>query len=153
MQEQQKIDFKKIRSQYFLKYGVEVDDITIVVALIVIEATIKQFTGQNRKLDLAIEKMNAASERINAANKTLMADSKNPRAQAFWFGMGQWGLGLILGIAIISLFYCMHIHKQQEADKTSVQLQWYRKFYDAFQNGDKKTFDDFIKSNPRPEDN
>ncbi len=153
MTQQKTIDFKKIRSVISLRYGTELDDTSITILSILATGQREEFTNQNEKLNLAVEKMNVAGEKIKASKKTLMVDPHKPKSQAFWFGLGQWGLGLILGVVFISLFYGIHICRQQEENQSAVQLHWYRKFYYIFQNGDKKAFDEFIRNNPRPEDN
>ena len=153
MTQQKTIDFKKVRSNISLKYGTELDDTSITILSILATGQKEGFSRLNEKLSLAVDRINDATEKINASKKTLMVDSHNSKSQAFWFGMGQWGLGLVLSVVFISLFYSIHICRQQEENQSAIQLQWYRKFYDIFNNGNKKEFDDFIKSNPRPEDN
>jgi hypothetical protein len=152
MTQQKTIDIKKIRSSISLLYGTELDDTSITILLVLATGLKEEFTSPNKKIDLAIEKIDAAIEKINASQKTLMVDPHNPKSQAFWFGLGQWGLGLILSVVFISLFYGVHICRQQEETQSAIQLQWYRKFYDTFQDGNKKEFDDFIKNNSKPQD-
>jgi hypothetical protein len=62
---------------------------------------------------------------MNAANSSLQVDTKNPRTQTFWFGMGKCGLALILAISIAIIFYGFHLSDEELARKTPELLKWY----------------------------
>jgi hypothetical protein len=85
------------------------------------------------------------------SNNSLQAAQNNPRAQAFWFGMGKWGLALIFGISISSCLYIYHLSQEDQALKTTALLNWYGEYYKVSQTGSKKNMADFLRTNPAPQ--
>lgn len=90
---QQRTDFKKLRSQISLQYGIDLDETTLIVLSILTGELKRQHTIMNQKQ----EEMAA---QIKLSKKALQVDAVHPRWQAFWHGMGQWGLGLCLAVVL-----------------------------------------------------
>lgn len=141
--QQTSFDYKKERSGLFLKYNIEMDETSSSLLFVIREEQASFFATQNIKLEEAIRK-------INGSNTSLQVDHNNPRPQAFWFGMGKWGLALIFAISIGSFFYMYHTHEETQIGKTAALLDWYREYYNVSQSGLKKNLADFLKNYPLP---
>ena len=140
--ENTKIDFKKIQAIYFLKYGYKFDETALSMLLILEMAQKKMFTEQNLKLDTAIEK-------IKTSQKTLELDTKNPKWQAFAYGLGNMGLALLLAVIFSATSYIMYAIRQAEQQTMPAQLQWYEDFYRANISGkETKAIKAYLRNNP-----
>lgn len=140
---QTSFDYKKERSALSLKYSIDLDETSASILFVLREEQTAFFAAQNTKLE-------AAAARIKYANNSLQAAQNNPRAQAFWFGMGKWGLALIFGISIGSCLYMYQMSQEDQALKTAALLNWYGEYYKVSQNGSKKGLVDFLKNYPMP---
>jgi hypothetical protein len=143
--EQSKIDYKKIRPQIAVKYGVELDEISITILSVLMTEQKMEFEGQNKKLDAAIKK-------IEGSQETLQADRDHPYWQAFWFGMGKWGIGLCMAVCFAVIFYCIHLSKNTENEKLTKQVNWCHSYIDVLRKGSKKESGEFLKKYPYPEE-
>ena len=103
----------------------------------------KHFTEQQKILE-------AAAEKIRGSTKSLELHQQNPGWQAFWFGMGKFGLALIFATTILSGVYFYNEANKQEQDKLPAQLQWYKGYYQATQTRNKKAIIDFLNNHPKP---
>ena len=136
-------DYKKNRSELYLKYQVDLDETSSSILFIIQEEQKKLFAEQSQQLE-------EATRKINASNSSLQIDTKNPRTQAFWFGMGKWGLALIIATSIATVFYAYHLSKEEEDRKTVELLKWYETYYQVSQTEFKKEVTDFLKKYPMP---
>lgn len=136
-------DYKKFRSQISLQYGVELDETSLAILHILLIQQVNSFNTQNRKLDEAVK-------HINQSKKSLEVSKEQPKSQAFWFGMGQWGLALLMSVIFIATFYAVYLSIKREKEKLPALFTWYKNYYEATQNGNKKAIADYLKSNPMP---
>ncbi|MDH7464139.1 hypothetical protein QEG73_22775 [Chitinophagaceae bacterium 26-R-25] len=143
--EQSKIDYKKIRPQIAVKYGVELDEISITILSVLVMEQKMEFELQNKKLDTAIKKMEGSQE-------ALQVDKEHPYWQAFWFGMGKWGIGICLAVCFSVIFYCIHLSKNRENENLNRQVNWCHGYIDVLRKGSKKESAEFLKKNPYPEE-
>jgi hypothetical protein len=139
--ENTKIDFQQMQALYFVKYGYKFDETALAMLLILDATQQKRFAEQNVKLNTAVEK-------IKTSQKTLEVDTKHPHWQAFWFGMGNLGLALIMAIAVSSMFYTIYLNRQREQDAMPVKLKWYEDFYQTYK--ETKSIKAYLKDNPMP---
>ena len=137
-------DYKKERAGLSLRYGIELDETSSSILFILREEQKAFFTEQNRKLE-------EATSKISDANNSLQVDRQSPRHQAFWFGMGKWGFGLLFAISIGTCFYIYHLNEEEKKAKAPILLDWYKTYYNVSQNGTKKAMADFLKSHPLPQ--
>ena len=80
------------QSELHAKYGVHVDR-SIVVMILQMQDELKEDS----------ELLNAAAQKINSSQKTFQPQNS---AQAFWHGMGSYGLALIItGLLCIGLYF------------------------------------------------
>ena len=130
--QQSRIDFKKLRLQISLEYGVELDEIALAILGILMLEQKYQFATMNKRQEEMVTQ-------IQQSKKTLQVDPSHPRWQAFWHGMGQWGLGLCLAIIAALTVYCFNLNKIR-AEKQTIQkeLAWYKDQYEAAQTIIKK---------------
>jgi hypothetical protein len=136
-------DYQRTRASIFLQYGIELDDTSITILSVLSAAQKKHFTEQQKILE-------AAAEKISVSTKSLEPHQQKPGWQAFWFGMGKFGLALIFAISVLTGVYCYNEANKQEQDKLPAELQWYKGYYQATQTRNKKAIIDFLKNNPRP---
>lgn len=85
-------DYQKTRASIFLHHGIELDDTSITILSVLSSAQKKHFTEQQKILE-------SAAEKISISTKSLEPHQQKPGWQAFWFGMGKFGLALIFAIA------------------------------------------------------
>lgn len=131
-----KFDYKITRAEILIQYGIELDETSISILFILLVEQNKMAEVQNKKLD-------EAAKNINFSSKSLQADWANPRLQAFWFGMGQWGLGLILAVIVSGTFYGYILNA--EMDNQQVQFNFYENYYkkvEALRKNHKLIFSD-----------
>lgn len=122
---QQRIDFKKLRSQISLQYGIDLDETTLIVLAILTGELKRQHTIMNQKQ----EEMAA---QIKLSKKALQLDAVHPRWQAFWHGMGQWGLGLCLAVILTCILLSIDWQKQRKEKKLlQQQVEWCKEYYHA----------------------
>ncbi len=136
-------DFKKTRASISLHYGIELDDTSITIMAVLSAIQKKHFTEQQKILE-------AAAEKIRVSTKSLELHQQKPGWQAFWFGMGKFGLALIFATSILTGVYFYSEANKREQDKLPTELQWYKGYYQANQARNKKAIIDFLKNNPRP---
>lgn len=130
--QQSRIDFKKLRAVISLQYGIELDETSLAILAILTQEVRRQFIPLNkRQEEMAVQ--------IQYSKKALQVDPDHPRWQAFWHGMGQWGLGLCLAvIALVFLF--IHQHKENTQQQALQQeLAWYKEHCEAAQKANVKT--------------
>ena len=141
--EQTTFDYKKNRAELFLKYHVDLDETSSTILFILKEEQKKFFAEQGRQLE-------EATRKINSSNTSLQIDMKHPRSQAFWFGMGKWGLALIILTCIATFFYAYHLNKEEQDRKTTELFKWYAEYYQVSQRASKKEITNFLKKYPMP---
>jgi hypothetical protein len=137
-------NYKKIRSELYLRYQVDLDETSSSILFILQQEQRENFLKQNQHLE-------EATRKIDAAKRSLQVDTQNPTLQAFWFGMGKWGMALIIAIAFTSIFYLFHSSGEEPATKPSELLQWYQAYYQVSQRESKKMVTDFLKKYPMPQ--
>ena len=137
-------NYKKIRSELYLRYQVDLDETSSSILFILQQEQRENFLKQNQHLE-------EATRKINAAKRSLQVDTQNPSLQAFWFGMGKWGMALMILIVFTSIFYTYHSSDKEPAGKPSELLQWYQAYYQVSQKASKKMVTDFLKKYPMPQ--
>mgnify|MGYP001281163962 CR=1 FL=1 len=126
-------DLKKLRSEIFLKYSIELDETSLTILTILLQEVRRQFAPMQAKLD-------EMAAQIQYSKKSLQVDTDHPRWQAFWHGMGQWGLGLILAVIAAFTVFAIDVSKKiEEKNKIQQELAWYKEHYEAAQKADAKT--------------
>ena len=144
--QQTRLDYQKTTAAIFLKYGVELDETSITILSILSIQQKAQFLEQNKKLE-------AVTEKIKLSTQSLQAHQQRPGWQAFWFGMGHWGLALLDATGVFTGVYFYREAKQQEQERLPIVLQWYKAYFEASQTGKRKVIIDFLNAHPRPDDN
>lgn len=136
-------DLKKLRSAISLQYGIELDETSLTILTILLKEVRRQFAPMQANLDeMAVQ--------IQHSKKALQVDADHPRWQAFWHGMGQWGLGFILAVIAAFTVFAIDVNKErEEKDKIQQELTWYKDHYEAAQ----KAGTGVIKKNPRSKTN
>lgn len=120
---QSKIDFKKLRAEISFKYGIELDETSLTILAILT----LQLNNQFLKMDRAQEEM---ISQIQLSKKALQVDTRHPRWQAFWHGMGQWGLGLCLAVIVAFVFFSIDRGwEKKEQELLRQELAAYRAYY------------------------
>lgn len=136
-------DFKKLRSIISLQYGIELDETSLTILTILLQEVKRQFAPMQAKLD-------EMAAQIQYSKKSLQVDTDHPRWQAFWHGMGQWGLALILAVITAFTVFAIDVSKEiEEKNKIQQKLTWYKDHYEAAQ----KAGTGVIKKNPRSKTN
>jgi hypothetical protein len=143
--EPSKIDFQKLRPLLAVKYGVELDEISVTILSVLMTEQKMEFECQNKKLDTAIKK-------IDQSQQSLQVDREHPYWQAFWFGMGKWGIGLCMAVCFSVMFYCVQLSKDQENENLNKRVDWYKDYIEVLQKGSKKEKTEFLKKHPYPEE-
>lgn len=136
-------DYQKTRASISLHYGIELDDTSITILSVLSAAQKKHFTEQQNILE-------SAAEKISISTKSLELHQQRPGWQAFWFGMGKFGLAAIFATSVLTGVYFYNEANKQEQAKLPAELQWYKGYYQATQTGNRKVTIDFLKNNPRP---
>ncbi|WP_346239615.1 hypothetical protein ABDK00_018190 [Niabella insulamsoli] len=125
-------NFKKIRADISLHYGIDLDETSLTILVILHQEIKRQFV----KITTSQDEMAA---QIQQSKKSLQVDYNHPRWQAFWHGMGQWGLGLCVTVLFAAVVFFIDVKKTRE-QKELLQLErnWYKAQYDSVQALDKK---------------
>lgn len=121
-----RIDLKKLRLQIALKYGVELDETALTILVVLLLEMKGQFVVMNKTQGEIVTKM-------QQSKKALQVDPNHPRWQAFWHGMGQWGLGLCLAVIAATLVYLTSLNNDKKQLETQEALIWYKEHYEAAQ--------------------
>ena len=140
-----KFDYKKERSSICLKYGIEMDDTTCGVVYILREEQKEFFEAQEKKLDWATEK-------ISRSKGALQVDQRHPFWQAFFHGLGSWGLALITASSMAALVYVVKTNNDSQKATDKQLLEWYRSYYDSTRGLPKKVVMDYLKKHRNPDD-
>ncbi|MBZ4190577.1 hypothetical protein [Niabella beijingensis] len=136
-------DLKKLRSAIFLQYGIELDETSLTILAILLQEVKRQFMPMHTKLD-------EMATQIQYSKKSLQVDPDHPRWQAFWHGMGQWGLGFILAVIAAFTVFAIGVNKEREEKKMIQQeLAWYKEHYKATQKTGSKTSNGTIEKKSR----
>ena len=141
--QQTQFDYQKNRAAISLQYGIELDDTSLIILSILSGNQKKNFAEQNKILE-------SAAEKISVSTKSLQVHQQKPGRQAFWFGMGKFGLALIFATSVLTAIYFYDVAKKQEQDKLPAALHWYKTYFELTQTGVRKNVMDFLKNNPRP---
>jgi hypothetical protein len=140
-----KINFQRMQADYFLKYDYKFDETALAMLLILKKEQQENFVLHNSALNKAIDK-------IEDSQRTLALDREHPRWQAFSYGLGRFGLPLLMAICFVAIFYMIHLSNQKHGMANSAKLQWYENFYQSnIENRETKTIQEFLKKNPIPE--
>jgi hypothetical protein len=139
------VDLKAKRAEIFLSYRQQLDDTSLVILSILIDQQKAVFDEQNRKIDKAVDK-------INDTRRSLEVDRNNPNQQAFWFGMGKFGLPLMFLMVIAAVCYGYYVHDSHEEKYNEALNNWYQKYYEQTKgNLSKKQWSQYLKLNPLPQ--
>lgn len=139
------IDFQRMQADYFLKYDYKFDETALSMLHILEKEQQANFAKQNSVLNKAIEK-------IEASQRTLALDREHPRWQAFSYGLGRFGLPLLLTISFLAIFYMIHLSNQKQEMINSTKLRWYENFYQSnIENRETRTIKEYLRENPIPE--
>ncbi|WP_300600936.1 hypothetical protein [Niabella sp.] len=138
-------DLKKLRAAISLQYGIELDETSLTILTILLQEVRRQFAPMQAML-------NEMAAQIQYSKKSLQVDPDHPRWQAFWHGMGQWGLGLCLAVIVALTVFAIDLNKEREEKKMMQQeLAWYKQHYEAAaQKADAKTGAGTIEKKSRP---
>jgi hypothetical protein len=140
-----KIDFQRMQAEYFLKYDYRFDETALAMLLILKKEQEQNFVLQNTALNKAIDK-------IEASQRTLALDREHPRWQAFSYGLGRFGLPLLMAICFVAIFYMIHLSNQKHETIDSAKLRWYENFYQSnIENRETKAMKEYLMANPIPE--
>lgn len=138
-----RIDLKKLRSAISLQYGIELDETSLTILTILLQEVKRQFAPMQTKQD-------EMAAQIQYSKKSLQVDPNHPRWQAFWHGMGQWGLGFILVVISVLTIFSIDLNKEIEEKKMIQQeLARYKQHCQAAQKTGGKTGNDAIEKKPR----
>lgn len=121
-----RIDLKKLRLQIALKYGVELAEIALTILVVLLLEMKGQFVVMNKTQGEIVTE-------VQQSKKALQIDPNHPRWQAFWHGMGQWGLGLCLAVIAATLVYFTSLNNDKKQLETQEALIWYKEHYEAAQ--------------------
>ncbi|SDC96646.1 hypothetical protein [Niabella drilacis] len=124
--QQSRIDLKKLRLQIALQYGIELDETALAILAILLQEGKRQFTPMHTKLA-------EMGEQIQQSKKALQVDPDHPRWQAFLHGMGQWGLGLCLGVIALLVVFSITLSNDKKQQDMQQALVWYKEHYEAAQ--------------------
>ena len=117
-----KFDYNIVRAEVYLKFGIQLDETSISILYVLLEEQKQNAQLQNAKID-------EATKNINTASRSLQVDYHNPQKQAFWFGMGKWGSGLIMAATIGGLIFSYNLSIDNEKDNLQKKLQLYQNYY------------------------
>lgn len=138
--QQSRIDFKKLRLQISLQYGIELDETSLTILGILMLEQKRQFVTMIKRLDEMVTQ-------IQQSKKALQVDPNHPRWQAFWYGMGQWGFTLCIAIIAALTVYCFNLNKiRTEKQTIQKELVWYKEQYEVAQKAGTKAGIDKKKS-------
>lgn len=121
-----KIDLKKLRLQISLKYGIELDETALTILAVLLMEMKTQFVVMKKTQGEIVTE-------VQQSKKALQVDPNHPRWQAFWHGMGQWGLGLCLAVIAAMLVYFTSLNNDKKQLETQQALIWYKEHYEAAQ--------------------
>ena len=139
------IDLKAKRATIFLSYRQELDDTSLVILTILSDQQKAVFDEQNKKIDKAIDK-------INDTQRSLEVSRNNPNQQAFWFGMGKFGLPLMFLMVIASICYGYYLYNNHEEKYNEALFNWYQKYYEKTKNNySPKQWSQYLRVNPFPQ--
>ncbi len=140
-----KIDFQRMQAEYFLKYDYRFDETALAMLYILKKEQEQHFVLQNTTLNKAIDK-------IEASQRTLALDREHPRWQAFSYGLGRFGLPLLMTICFVAIFYMINLSNQNQQTIDSAKLRWYENFYQTnIENRETKAMKEYLRKNPIPE--
>ena len=140
-----KIDFQRMQAEYFLKYDYRFDETALAMLHILEKEQEANFVLQNSALNKAIDK-------IEDSQRTLALDREHPRWQAFSYGLGRFGLPLLIAICFIAIFYMIQQSNQKHEMIVSAKLRWYESFYQSnIENRETKAMKEYLRANPIPE--
>lgn len=137
-----RIDLKKLRLQIALKYGVELDETALTILVVLLLEMKGQFVVMNKTQGEIVTE-------VQQSKKALQVDPNHPRWQAFWHGMGQWGLGLCLAVIATTLVYFTSLNNDKKQLETQQALIWYKEHYEAAQKVINKAGTGTIEKKPR----
>ena len=145
MMEHVKIDFQRMQADYFLKYDYKFDETALAMLHILEKEQEANFVLQNSALYKAIDK-------IEDSQRTLALDREHPRWQAFSYGLGRFGLPLLLAICFVAIFYMISLSNQKHEKVESAKLRWYENFYQTnIESRETKAMKEYLRANPIPE--
>ncbi|MBZ4191554.1 hypothetical protein [Niabella beijingensis] len=136
------IDLKKLRLQIALKYGVELDETALTILVVLLLEMKTQFVVMKKTQGEIVTE-------VQQSKKALQVDQHHPRWQAFWHGMGQWGLGLCLVVIAAMLVYFTSLNNDKKQLETQQALIWYKEHYEAVQKVIDKSGIRTIEKKPR----
>lgn len=140
-----KFNYKEFRSLMSIQFGHELDETSAFILFVLLQQLAISAKAQQAKLG-------EAADNINASQKTLGPSREHPRSQAFWFGMGRFGLPLLVAIIFSGSYLLYQKHIESEEKLLSKKLEWYERYFSIMNTADPRTTKEFIKTFPYPEE-
>lgn len=141
--EKYKLNLADLRAKVILKYGVSLDETSLTILTILQEEIGNNLTEHSQKMDHAVST-------IKGSTKTLEVDQNHPRWQAFWFGMGKWGVASTLCIILIGICTQFYISEQHKKKFVSDWCWWYKSYYSETKGMSKNAAEEWLANHPMP---
>lgn len=133
----------KLRTRVLLQYGINLDETSLSILSILQDDIGEKLTEQNQKLEEAVSS-------IERSKKSLQVDHNHPRWQAFWFGMGKWGITSILFIILIGIYTQFYISEQHKKKYVEDWCWWYKSYYNETKGMSKNAAEEWLYNHPMP---
>lgn len=140
-----KFDYKKLRSEIFLRYNIELDETSLSILHILLVETKAELLKNTRSI-------NEATEKINDNTTSLQVDCQHPRWQAFWFGMGNLGFSIIFSVTLLFMLGFIYTIQKKENAQVNKEWLWYKTYYELTQTHKATAVKEFLKNNPAPKE-
>lgn len=142
--ESNKIDIESNKAKLFLKYRVNMDQTSLEILHILTQEQKEFFELQNKKLE-------DATAKIYRSTRSLEVSQKEPRWQAFYFGLGKWGLALIIAVIAYSSFEYYDRYNERRKESIPLMSAWYQNYYLNTVGKSKKEVIEYLRANPIPQ--
>ena len=139
------IDWEQYSSKIYIKYSVKLDETSLTILYILQQEQSAYFSQSNNTINNAVSK-------LKSANQSLEVDNRNPRWQAFWFGMGKMGVTSILLVIAIAIAIYSKINNQRQLKQLDSKLLWYKIYYQKTLTKSKAEVAEFLKHYPKPKE-
>jgi len=122
-----KFDYKIIRAELFLNYGIDLDETSASILFILLDKIDKNSM-------LQIKKLNLAADSISTSQKSLQVDTEHYKSQAFWYGVGNWGFALFMAVLISSSLYIYTMLDKKAKEEATSKYLFYKNYYEQVEN-------------------
>jgi hypothetical protein len=139
----QNLNIENLAAKITLKYGVKLDETSLTILTILQKEIGDKITMQNQKLD-------QAANAIERSKRSLSVDSDHPRWQAFWFGMGKWGVASCLLIILLGIYTQFYISEQRKKKFVDDWCWWYKSYYSETKGMSKSAAEEWLANHPMP---